>query len=89
MILDEAAHFVDSLGNASLPAVLDALTPPLAQFGSLGLMLVISTPLDASGPFYELEQQAASGQFDEMRALHIATAEAMPEFAAEAELSYW
>lgn len=85
VILDEAAHFVDSLGNASLPAVLDALTPPLAQFGSLGLMLVISTPLDASGPFFELEQQAASGQFDEMRALHIATAEAMPEFAVEGE----
>jgi hypothetical protein len=31
--------------------------PPLAQFGSLGLLLVISTPLDASGPFLELEGQ--------------------------------
>jgi len=49
VILDEAAHFVDSLGNASLPAVLDALMPPLAQFGPLGLLLVISTPLGCLG----------------------------------------
>jgi hypothetical protein len=85
VILDEAAHMVDSLGNASLPALLDALTPPLAQFGPLGLLLVISTPLDASGPFFELEQQAASGQFEDMAALHLPTPEAMPELAAEAE----
>jgi Terminase large subunit, endonuclease domain len=85
VILDEAAHFVDSLGNASLTAVLDALGPPLAQFGPLGLMLVISTPLDASGPFFELEQQAASGQFQDMAALHLPTLEAMPQLAAEAE----
>jgi hypothetical protein len=85
VILDEAAHFVDSIGNASLPSVLDALIPPLAQFGSLGLMLVISTPLDAAGAFYELEQQAASGQFDDMAALHLPTIEAMPRLAAEAE----
>jgi hypothetical protein len=85
VVLDEAAHMVDSLGNASLPALLDALTPPLAQFGTLGLLLVISTPLDASGPFFELEQQAASGQFEDMAALHLPTLEAMPELAAEAE----
>jgi hypothetical protein len=85
VILDEAAHMVDSLGNASLPALLDALTPPLAQFGPLGLLLVISTPLDASGPFFELEQQAASGLFEDMTALHLPTLEAMPELAAEAE----
>ncbi|HXH89845.1 MAG TPA: terminase TerL endonuclease subunit [Gaiellaceae bacterium] len=85
VILDEAAHFVDSTGNQSLPAVLDALMPPLAQFGPLGLLLAISTPLDASGPFYEFEQQAASGQFDDMVALHLPTLEAMPHLAVEAE----
>jgi len=85
VILDEAAHFVDSDGNASLRSVLDALTPPLAQFDSLGLMLVISTPLDASGAFFELEQQAASGQFGDMAVLHLPTVEAMPRFAAAAE----
>jgi hypothetical protein len=36
VVLDEAAHFTDTLGNSSLPAVLDALTPPLAQFGPVG-----------------------------------------------------
>ncbi len=85
VILDEAAHFVDSQGNASLPAVLDALLPPLAQFGSLGLLMAISTPLDAAGGFFELEQEAASGQFDDMAALHLPTMEAMPRLAAEAE----
>jgi hypothetical protein len=64
---------------------LDSLSPPLAQFGPLGLLLVISTPLDASGPFYELERQAASGQFSDMTALHLPTLDAMPQLATEAE----
>jgi hypothetical protein len=85
VILDEAAHFIDSNGNASLPAVLDALVPPLAQFGSLGLMLVISTPLDAAGAFFDLEQQAASGQFEDMAVLHLPTLDAMPQLANAAE----
>ena len=85
VILDEGAHMVDSVGNASLPALLDALLPPLAQFGPLGLMMVISTPLDAAGAFYELEQQAASGAFADMAALHLPTLEAMPALAGEAE----
>jgi hypothetical protein len=86
VILDEGAHFVDSAGNASLRAVYDALRPALVQFGPLGLMLVISTPLDGIGAFYELDQQASSGQFPEMAALHFPTLEAQPKFAAEAEL---
>jgi hypothetical protein len=85
VILDEAAHMVDSLGNQSLPALLDALTPPLAQFGPRGLLLVISSPLGPFGPFFELEQQAASGLFEDMAALHLPTLEAMPELADEAE----
>jgi hypothetical protein len=84
-VLDEGAHFVDSTGNSSLRAVLDALTPPLAQFGSLGLMVVISTPLDATGAFHELDQQAASGHFSDMAALHLPTADARPDLSAEAE----
>jgi hypothetical protein len=84
VVLDEGAHFVDSHGNSSLHAVLDALRPPLAQFGRLGLMVTISTPLDASGAFYELEQEAASGH-DDMAVLHLPTTEARPELAAEAE----
>jgi hypothetical protein len=85
VILDEGAHFIDSAGNASLRAVYDALRPPLAQFGAAGLMLVISTPLDGVGAFYELDQQAASGRFDDMAALHFPTEEANPALAVEAE----
>ncbi len=85
VVLDEGAHFVDSVGNSSLHAALDALTPPLAQFGPLGLMVVISTPLDAAGAFHELERQAASVQFSDMAALHLPTIEARPDLAAEAE----
>jgi hypothetical protein len=85
VILDEGAHFVDSAGNASLSAVYDALRPPLAQFGDAGLMLVISTPLDGIGTFYDLDQQASSGQFRDMAALHLPTQEANPKLANEAE----
>jgi hypothetical protein len=84
-VLDEGAHFIDSMGNSSLPAVIDALAPPLAQFADLGLMVVISTPLDATGAFYELEQQASSRQFDDMASLYLPTLQAAPDLAAEAE----
>jgi len=60
VIIDEAAHYIESEGNMSLSSLLEALRPSQSQFGSLALMLAISTPLDASGTFYELEQQATT-----------------------------
>ena len=85
VIVDEAAHYVDSEGDMSLSSLLEALRPSQAQFESLALMLAISTPLDATGTFFELEQQAASGQFCDMAALHLPTVEARPELEPEAE----
>lgn len=85
VVLDEAAHFVDSTGNSSLSAIYDALMPSVSQFGPLGLMVVISTPLDASGAFHDLDQQASSGQYPDMAALHLSTLDARPDLAAEAE----
>ncbi|HXH88194.1 MAG TPA: terminase TerL endonuclease subunit [Gaiellaceae bacterium] len=85
VIIDEAAHYVDSEGNMSLASLLEALRPSQAQFGSLALLLAISTPLDAAGTFFELEQQAASGQFPDIAALHLPTVEARPELEPEAE----
>jgi hypothetical protein len=85
VIVDEAAHYVESEGNMSLASLLEALRPSQSQFGSLALMLAISTPLDASGTFFELEQQATSGQFPDMAALHLPTVDARPELEPEAE----
>jgi len=87
VVIDEAAHYVESEGNMSLSSLLEALRPSQAQFGSLALLLAISTPLDATGTFYELDQQAASGQFRDMAALHLPTVEARPELEPEAERS--
>ena len=85
VIVDEAAFYVESEGNMSLLSLLEALRPSQAQFGSLALLLAISTPLDATGTFFELDQQAASGQFRDMAALHLPTIEARPELGPEAE----
>ena len=62
-IMDEQAHFVDDKGtsNKSDKAVYDALTPSIAQFGSDGKIINISSPLNKSGILWDLYNQALEG----------------------------
>ena len=62
-IMDEQAHFVDGAGtsNKSDKAVYDALTPSIAQFGSDGKIINISSPLNKSGILWDLYNQALEG----------------------------
>jgi phage terminase large subunit-like protein len=85
VIIDEAAHYVETEGDMSLSSLLDALRPSQAQFGELALLLAISTPLDANGAFYELDRQAATGKFSDIAALHLPTIIAKPDLELEAE----
>lgn len=78
-ILDELGHFMTSdEGNAAGDRVMEAALPSLAQFGSDGWLIAISTPLWKQGAFWKLCERASSGQFPYMYYLHAATHEMNP-----------
>ena len=63
VIMDEQAHFVDGATNSnkSDKAVYDAVTPSVAQFGTDGKIINISSPLNKSGLLWDLYNQALEG----------------------------
>lgn len=63
VIMDEQAHFVDikTRSNKSDKAVYDAITPSVAQFGSDGKIINISSPLNKSGMLWDLYNSALTG----------------------------
>ncbi|MHB8689010.1 MAG: terminase large subunit domain-containing protein [Candidatus Dormibacteraceae bacterium] len=62
VIFDEFAHFqTETEGYQAARTVWRALTPSVAQFKQDGYVLVTSTPLWPSGPFYDLFQQGMTG----------------------------
>lgn len=63
VIMDEQAHFVDEVtqSNKSDKAVYDAMTPSVAQFGTDGKIINISSPLNKSGVLWDLYNKALNG----------------------------
>jgi hypothetical protein len=61
--MDEQAHFVDekAQSNKSDKAVYDAITPSVAQFGTDGKIINISSPLNKSGMLWDLYTQSLDG----------------------------
>lgn len=78
LVMDEAAHFVDTDGNSAAEPVWRALVPSTAQFGEDGRVIVSSTPWGSDGLFASLWAQAESGELREAVAHHATTAEANP-----------
>lgn len=65
LILDEAAHMMTNEdGFAAGKRVYQALSPSTAQFGDRGYILVTSTPLWASGIFWDLFSAGIKGAKD-------------------------
>jgi hypothetical protein len=84
VILDELGHYITGEeGNAAGDRVLEAALPSLAQFGSDGWLIAISTPLWKSGAFFKLCQRAESGRFKYMHAMHATTSQMNPAISAE------
>jgi hypothetical protein len=84
VVLDELGHFVTTEeGNAAGDRVLEAALPSLAQFGSDGWLIAISTPLWKSGAFWKLCERAESRRFPYMQSLHMTTAEANPKISTK------
>lgn len=83
LVLDEAAHMVDTEGNSAAESVWQALVPSTAQFGDEGRVIVSSTPFGQDGLFASLYQQAVSGELLDAVAHRASTAEANPTITAE------
>jgi hypothetical protein len=83
LVLDEAAHFVDTEGNSAAEQVWTALVPSTLQFGEHARVIVSSTPFGQDGLFASLYQQAASGELRDARAHHATTADANPTIGAD------
>jgi hypothetical protein len=79
LVLDEFAHFLDlSEGPAVAARVWQALTPSVAQFSSLGRIIVISSPY-GENLFSELYAKARSGELPNAAAFHATTQELNPD----------
>ena len=78
LIFDEIAHALDGEGNAAGHQLYQALSPSVAQFGSLGKILLLSSPWFQRGMFWNLHQQASSGQYPYMQAVNLPTWEVNP-----------
>lgn len=78
LMLDEAAHHVDTDGNSAGERVWQALAPSTAQFGDRARLVVGSTPWGASGFFHDLFQRAAAGELPGGAAHRASSAEVNP-----------
>ncbi len=78
LVLDEAAHFLDTDGNSAAETVWRALVPSTAQFGKDAKVIVSSTPWGQDGLFASLFQQASSGELRDALAHTATTASANP-----------
>lgn len=83
LIMDEAAHFLDTDGNSAGDQLYQALSPSVAQFGELGKILLLSSPWIQNGIFWDLYKQADSGQYTYMQCLNYPTWEINPTISKE------
>lgn len=83
MIMDEAAHFLDTDGNAAGDQLYQALAPSVAQFNNLGRILLLSSPWIQQGIFWDLYKQANSGQYRYMQCVNLPTWEVNPTISKE------
>jgi hypothetical protein len=83
LILDEFAHFLDSSGNSSGDAVLDAVRPAMAQFGNDGRMFLPSTPWAKRGAFYDIYKCGISEDPNKIRVFEYKTRDVNETIAEE------
>ena len=79
LVMDEAAFFVDTLGNSSAEAIFTALSPTTATFGD-DARLVITTSVNAKvGLVYELYDRATQGELEDWHVTKVSTRELNPK----------
>jgi hypothetical protein len=83
LLLDEAAHFLDTDGNASAEPVFRSLVPSTAQFGDAARVIVSSSPFGTEGFFAETFRAVEQGELPGCLAQH-STLDMRPGFASAA-----
>ena len=83
LIFDEAAHFLDTDGNAAGDQLYQALSPSVIQFGKLGRIILLSSPWFQRGIFWDLYKQADSGQYPHLQRVNLPTWEVNPTIEKE------
>jgi Terminase large subunit, T4likevirus-type, N-terminal len=78
LLFDEAAHMLDSDGNAAAEPLWRALLPSTSQFGDQARIILSSTPYGQDGLFAEMHQRAASGELGDAQAQHATTEQVNP-----------
>jgi hypothetical protein len=79
LILDEAAFFVDTLGNSSAEAIFTALSPTVATFGDKARIVITTSVNTKTGLVYELYDRAMSGELDEWHVTKTGSRELNPK----------
>lgn len=83
LVMDEAAHFLDSEGNQAADKVWQALVPSTMQFGSLARVIVCSTPYGDAGFFADLYGRVVKGEIPDAVAAHATTQQVNPTVDSE------
>jgi hypothetical protein len=78
LLLDEAAHMLDSEGNSAAEPMWRSLAPSTAQFGDASRVIVASTPFGTEGFFASLYAKADSGELADAAAVTATSAEVNP-----------
>ena len=79
LVMDEAAFFVDTLGNSSAEAIFTALSPTTATFGD-DARLVITTSVNTKvGLVYDLYDRASQGELEDWHVTKAPTRELNPK----------
>jgi hypothetical protein len=84
LLLDEAAHMLDTDGNQAAEPVYRSLVPSVAQFGEAARVVVASSPFGLDGFFADLFAQASEGELPGAVAAQASTLEMRPGFATQA-----
>jgi hypothetical protein len=84
LLLDEAAHMLDTDGNQAAAPIFRSLSPSVAQFGDAARILVASSPHGLDGFFAETFATVDAGDLPDATCARAATLEMRPDFATAA-----
>jgi hypothetical protein len=84
LLLDEAAHMLDTDGNQAAEPLFRALVPSTAQFGLAARVIVASSPYGTDGFFHDLFHNVEDGRLDDATCAQVSTAEMRPGFETAA-----
>lgn len=65
LVMDEAAFFIDSLGNSSAEAIYTALEPTTATYSPMSRIVITTSVGAKSGLVYDLYDRSLSGELDD------------------------